>query len=170
MKILVAYASRHGSTSDIAAVIGQVLRGRGYEVAVKPIEQVGRISAYDAVVLGSALYAGNWMKAAATCLLDKQEVLAQRPVWLFSSGPTGQGDAVELLEGWMFSGEMLEAIKKINPRDIAFFHGNIDPDKLNFAEKAIIESANVPIGDYRDWSIIKAWATDMDFEPGRSLL
>jgi menaquinone-dependent protoporphyrinogen oxidase len=163
MKILVAYASRHGSTAEISQTIGEVLQQRGFEVDVQDVEQTNQLTGYDAFVFGSALYAGDWMKSAAECVIDKQEMLQQKPVWLFSSGPTGQGNPSELLDGWMFKGELLEAVKKIQPRDIVFFHGKIDLDVLNFAERRIVESVKAPAGDYRQWRDIKAWAEQMDF-------
>src|SRR5688572_14150464 len=102
MKFLVAYASKHGSTTEIAEVIGKELRKRGYQVEVKPADEVGDPAWYDGFVIGSALYAGGWLKPAAQFLRANQALLATRPVWLFSSGPTGEGDPNEILDGWMF--------------------------------------------------------------------
>jgi len=92
MKLLVAYASKYGSTAEIADVIGDELQKRHYEVDVKSVDDVDSLAGYDGFVIGSALYAGGWMKPAAEFLLSNQDSLAGHPVWLFSSGPTGQGD------------------------------------------------------------------------------
>ena len=168
MKILVAYASKHGSTAEIAKTIGHVLRQRGATVEVMAVDAVKRLADYDAVVLGSAVYAGNWMKAGARFLLDQQDVLAQKTVWLFSSGPTGEGEPSQLMDGWIFPDELLAVVKKIQPRDMVFFHGKIDPDKLNLGERLIIKAVKAPTGDYRNWREIETWAEEMELEPIRS--
>ncbi len=101
-KVLVAYASKYGSTREIAEKIGVVLKDAGFAVDVLPADKVADVGPYRAVVLGSAVYIGGWRKAAAKFLKANERALAERPVWLFSSGPTGQGDPVELVKGWRF--------------------------------------------------------------------
>lgn len=82
-------ASKYGATAEIARAIGDVLVDRGLEVTVIPPEEVGAVEDYDAVVLGSAVYMGQWMKPA-TELVDRQALaMTARTVWLFSSGPVG---------------------------------------------------------------------------------
>ena len=103
-KILVAYASKYGSTKEIAEKIGQVLTDAGFAVDVLPADKVADVAPYQAVVLGSAVYSGNWRKAAANFLKANEKALAGRPLWLFSSGPTGKGDPVDLVKGWPFRG------------------------------------------------------------------
>ena len=102
MKLLVTYASKYGSTAEIAEVIGKELGKRNYEVDVKPVSRVDNLTGYDGFVIGSAVYAGSWMKPAAKFLRSNQEQLTERPVWFFSSGPTGQGDPNEIMDGWSF--------------------------------------------------------------------
>jgi menaquinone-dependent protoporphyrinogen oxidase len=168
MKLLVTYASKYGSTAEIAEVIGKELSKRGYEVEVRPVEQVGRLEEYDGFVIGSAVYAGSWMKPAAKFLRANQELLAGRPVWLFSSGPTGQGDPNELMDGWSFPENLAKIREKIKPKDVILFHGQLDLSKLNFAEKMIIKSVKATIGDLRDWLVIRGWARriDLDLQAG----
>ncbi|MCL5067248.1 MAG: flavodoxin domain-containing protein, partial [Thaumarchaeota archaeon] len=89
MKVLVAFASKHGSTKGIAEFIGQKLREKGIEVEVLPADKVRNLRPYDAFVIGSALYLGRWMKEAKQFASKNSAVLSTRPVWLFSSGPTG---------------------------------------------------------------------------------
>ena len=164
MKLLVTYASKYGSTAEIAEVIGKELHIREYEVEVKPVEQVDSLAGYDGFVIGSAVYAGGWMKAAAKFLRSNQELLADRPVWLFSSGPTGQGDPNEIMGGWTFPENLTKVLEAIKPKDVILFHGNIDLDKLNFAEKMIIKSVKATVGDFRDWLVIRGWARSIDLE------
>ncbi|GAB4541830.1 MAG: flavodoxin domain-containing protein [Anaerolineae bacterium] len=164
MKLLVTYASKYGSTAEIAEVIGDELRRRHYQVEVKPVEDVDSLDGYDAFVIGSAVYAGGWMKSAAGFLRSNQERLAGHPVWLFSSGPTGQGDPNEIMDGWTFP-EDLEAVReKINPRDVILFHGKIDPERLSATERMIIKSVKATVGDFRDWLVVRGWARRIDLD------
>jgi hypothetical protein len=89
MKVLVTAATKHGATAEIAAAIGEVLGGEpGLDAAVIPPEQVATIDGDDAVVLGSAVYAGHWLAAAKELVDRAGDALAGKPVWLFSSGPS----------------------------------------------------------------------------------
>lgn len=157
-RVLVAYASRTGVTAGIAERIGEVLRRHWLAVDVLPAKSSSNIEAYQAVVLGSGVYAGNWVKDAAALLQANEVALANRPVWLFSDGPTGQGDPSALMKGWRFPQSLQAVADRIKPRDIAFFHGAIDPSKLNLPEKLIVKALRAPVGDFRDWAAIEAWA------------
>ena len=130
-KVLVACASKYGATQEIAERIGGVLKEAGLEVQVRDVEGVQGLDPYQGVVLGSAVYAGNWRKEAAEFLKANEQVLAQLPVWLFSSGPTGEGDPVELMQGWRFPEALQATADRIGPRQIAFFGGELDLEKLN---------------------------------------
>ena len=159
-KILVTYASKYGATKEIAEKIGGVLRHADLQVDVLPMNSVRDLNAYKAVILGSAVYVGKWHKEAVTFLQVNEEILAARPVWLFSSGPTGEGDPVELVEGLRLPETLQPVVDRIHPRDIAVFHGYINSDKINFIEKWAIKSlVKKPFGDFRDWNAITAWAT-----------
>ena len=158
-QILVAYATKYGATAEIAEKIGQVLREAGLRTDVLPVDRVSDLSPYQAVVLGSAVYIGKWRKEAVKFLKANEKALAERQVWLFSSGPTGEGDAVELGEGWRFPKSLQPIADRIRPRDIAVFHGNVDMKKLNLIEKWMIKNVKAPVGDFRDWEAITSWAT-----------
>jgi menaquinone-dependent protoporphyrinogen oxidase len=160
-KVLVAYATKYGATQEIAAKIGEVLRQEGLAAEVLAADQVAELTPYTAVILGSAVYAGQWRKEAATLLQEQEQALAERPVWLFSSGPTGEGDPMELMKGWRFPEALQPVADRIGPRDIVFFHGELDTDKLNLAEKLIVKGLRAPTGDFRDWDDISAWAASI---------
>jgi menaquinone-dependent protoporphyrinogen oxidase len=160
-QVLVAYATKHGATAEIAEKIGQVLRQAGLGTDVLPAERVGDLTPYQAVVLGSAVYAGRWRKEAATFLEVNEKQLSERTVWLFSSGPLGEGDAVELMKGWRFPEAQKPIADRIQPRDIAFFHGALNMKKLSFPEKLIVKGIKAPVGDFRDWDAITSWAADI---------
>ena len=159
VQVLVAYATKYGATAEIAERIGQVLREAGLRADVLPADRVSDLTPYQAVVLGSAVYAGRWRKEAAAFLEANEKGLAERQVWLFSSGPTGEGDAVQLMKGWRFPEAQQPIANRIQPRDIAVFHGLMDMKKLNLAEKLILKAIKAPVGDFRDWDAITSWAT-----------
>ena len=158
-QVLVAYATKYGATAEIAEKIGQVLREAGLDTDVLPVKEVSDLSRYQAVVLGSAVYVGQWRKEAAKFLKANEKALAERQVWLFSSGPSGEGDAVELLQDWRFPGKLQPIADRIQPRDIVVFHGAVDVEKLNFIERSMVKNVKAPIGDFRDWDAITSWAT-----------
>jgi menaquinone-dependent protoporphyrinogen oxidase len=158
--ILVTYASKYGATKEIAAKIAEVLRQASLQVDVFPVEGTLDPTPYKAIVMGSAVYVGKWQKEAVEFLKTNEKALASRLVWIFSSGPTGEGDPVQLVEGLRFPAVLQPVIDRIHPRDIAVFHGHINRDKLNFIENWAIKSlVKKPFGDFRDWDAITAWAT-----------
>jgi menaquinone-dependent protoporphyrinogen oxidase len=161
IQILVAYATKYGATAEIAEKIGQVLRQAGLPTDVLPVADVSDLTPYMAVVLGSAVYIGKWRKEAVKFLQANEKMLAERQVWLFSSGPVGEGDAVELLEGWRFPEAQQPLADRIRPRDIVVFHGVINMNKLNPIEKWMFKKFESPVGDFRNWDAITVWATDI---------
>jgi menaquinone-dependent protoporphyrinogen oxidase len=158
VRVMVAYATKYGATAEIAEKIGQVLREAGLRADVLPADGVKDLSPYKAVVLGSAVYIGQWRKAAARFLKANEKALAEKPVWLFSSGPTGEGDPVVLVQGWRLPKALQPIADRIHPRDIAVFHGAADMTKLNGIEKWALKNVKAPPGDFRDWKAISAWA------------
>jgi menaquinone-dependent protoporphyrinogen oxidase len=160
--ILVTYASTYGATKEIAEKIGGVLLQAGLQVEILPVKDVKDVTSYKAVILGAALYVGKWHKKAEEFIKNFEKDLAARQVWLFSSGPTGEGDPLELVDGQALPGYLQPLANHIRPLDITVFHGNIDPQKVNFMEKFAIKSiVKKPFGDYRDWDMISAWAVNV---------
>jgi len=100
--VLVAFASKYAATAGIAEKIGEVLRQAGLIADVQPADRVSDLTPYAAVVLDHGVCAGQWRKEAATFLEANERQLAERPVWLFSSRPTGQGNPLQLMKGWRF--------------------------------------------------------------------
>ncbi len=163
-KVLVAYASKRGATAEIAEKIGVLLRESGLAVDVVEIQEEMNLTPYAAVVLGSAVYIGRWQKEAVKFLETNEAMLAERAVWIFSSGPTGQGDPVELLDGWQYPEKIQPVLDHIQPRDVAVFHGELDLSKLNFLEKRMVKGVEAPVGDFRDWQMIGEWAREISSE------
>jgi menaquinone-dependent protoporphyrinogen oxidase len=163
-KVLVAFASKYGSTEEIANKIAEVLSRSGLQVSVLPTQNVGDVARYEAVVLGSAVYAGHWLPDAVRFLEDHQHLLTTRPTWLFSSGPTGEGDPVEIMHGWCFPEAQKPIADRIKPRDIALFHGKIDPHKMHLGERLIVKALRAKEEDSRDWEAIGRWARQIAAE------
>ncbi len=157
-RILVAYGSRHGATRQIALHIGEVLKSNGALVDVKPVSEIKNPAAYGAVLVGSAIYMGQWRPAVVKFLERHSEVLACRPLWIFASGPTGKGDPVELLEQKTIPNNVKSLLKHIQPREVKIFNGVLNPEELNPLELAAIRMVKAPSGDFRDWNDINQWA------------
>ena len=152
--VLVAFASRHGATEELAHAIGTELSHSGLSVDVLPMDEVGSPDSYSAYVLGSAVYMGSWMPAARRFLERHGSLIAERPTWLFSSGPIGDPSANGAAG---FDASALLAAT--NARDHHLFGGKLDRSALNLAERLMARVVRVPYGDYRDWTIATAWAT-----------
>lgn len=155
--ILVAYATKHGSTKEIAESIGATLEKAGLTVTIHDMATDLANTQFDAYVIGSAVYAGNWMATAKTFIANRKDQLTTKPVWLFSSGTIGnpprpnEDDAVKI-------DDLLAAIQ---PQDHRLFTGNLDKSKLNLAERTLIRAINIQYGDFRNWYDITAWASDI---------
>ncbi|WP_225753615.1 flavodoxin domain-containing protein [Actinotalea sp. Marseille-Q4924] len=153
MKVLVAVASRHGSTRGIADAIAEVLVADGLDVTVAEPDDVESVEPYDAVVLGSSVYVGRW-NASARSMVDRLAgELAARPVWLFSSGPLGDPPAP--------AGDPEEVpslMTRLGARAHRTFGGALDKSRLALAERAVVALLQAPEGDYRCWPEIRDWA------------
>jgi menaquinone-dependent protoporphyrinogen oxidase len=153
MRVLIAAATRHGATAEIAQVIGDALRERGLDPTVLEPEQVDSVDGYDAVVLGSAVYAGHWLKPARELVARCGDALVARPVWLFSSGPVGDPPKPE--EDPV---DVAEVVATTRAREHRVFAGKLVRRQLAFPERAIVSALRVPEGDFRDWAAITEWA------------
>ncbi len=159
MKVLVCAASRHGATAEIAehigSSLGQALQENGVraEVEVHPAEEVRGVEGYDAVVLGSAVYMGRWLEPARRILTEERAALAERPVWLFSSGPVG-----DQLRPEDEPNDVPDAMASTRAREHRTFAGRIDRKALSLSEKMLVVALQVPDGDYRDFHAVQEWA------------
>ncbi|MGZ3631124.1 MAG: flavodoxin domain-containing protein [Candidatus Limnocylindrales bacterium] len=165
MTTLVAYASKHGATEGIAERIGEKLRAAGLSADVRPVRGTADPSRYDAFVIGSAAYYGRWQKEAVDFVRRNRTLLADHPVWLFSSGPLGrattdaQGRDLRVVAE---PREIAEFRDSIAPRDHRIFFGALDHGRLGLTESlvALLPGGRnlLPEGDFRDWHEIGAWA------------
>lgn len=164
MTILVTYASKHGATMGIAEHIGARLRQLGQDTVVLPTAVVvdAEVATYDAFVIGSATYNLHWMKEATQFVRRYRDTLAQRPVWLFSSGPLGAPDTYADKpdpRATLIPKEFPAFQAAIHPRDMRIFFGALDPSQFGFPMRAFAK--RMPTGDFRDWADIAAWAEEI---------
>jgi menaquinone-dependent protoporphyrinogen oxidase len=152
--IVVAYASKHGSTEGIAQAIATRLRYRDLDAKAVSVHDLIDLDAAEAVVLGSAVYAGSWIKDAVRFAEHHADRLRTIPVWLFSSGPLGEEVKDEEEQP-----RQLGALRaSIAPREHRVFFGALDIETLSFGERMIVKAVHAPAGDFRDWDAINAWA------------
>ena len=159
MRVLVAVASRHGATSEIAEAIGAELRRSAArdqpaaQVDVRAIGTIADVEDYDAVVIGSAVYLGRWLKTARNFVTAQAGSLRGRPVWLFSSGPVGSASqpGLELAA--------IDAlVQSCGAREHQLFAGRLRATDLNAAERLAVRAVHADQGDFRDWAGIGRWA------------
>jgi len=170
MKVLVAYATKHGATRGIAERIGSTLERHGLEVTVASVKDVRETDTYDAFVVGSAAYMFHWMKEAKQFVARHRSVLAAKPTWIFSSGPLGT-DLVDKegkdVRAAAEPKEFAELRPTLLPRGEHIFWGAYDPDAAPigvaewFIKKAAPAKDGLPAGDFRDWEEIDAWADEI---------
>jgi menaquinone-dependent protoporphyrinogen oxidase len=158
MRVLVAVASKHGSTEGIAQAIAERLRELGHEAEARAIHEVRDTREVEAVVLGSAVYAGSWMKEAVEFAERNAETIGRLPVWLFSSGPLG----TEVKDEEEQPRQLAALTEMLKPNDHRVFFGALDKARLGFGERMIVKAVKAPDGDFRDWDAIKSWADEID--------
>ncbi len=186
--ILLTYASKYGSTAEIAKALADSMRSQDLEVEVKPIAEVENLDIYDAVVVGGPMILG-WHRDVMKFLQQHQAILSQMPVAYFvvcvsltrTSDGNVQGVPLYLdpelgkppqVEGKLkfrekhttvdkYIGPALEKMPEIKPLIIAFFGGVIDNSKLNFFAKLFVRFIGAKEGDYRNWDAIRDWGTKL---------
>ncbi len=153
-RVLVSAGSKHGATAEIANRIASRLEESGCDVTFSPPGDAIGVGDFDAIVLGSAVYAGRWTADAKDLANAIGRLDPGPPVWLFSSGPVGDPPKPE--EEPVDVSDIFVATQA---REHRVFAGKIDKSKLGFGEKAILMALKVPEGDFRDWDAIDFWAS-----------
>ena len=156
MNVLVTVASKHGATGQIGEIVADVLRDAGLIVETHPPETVDSVDRFDAIILGSAVYAGRWLEPARGFAGRFGGALATRPLWLFSSGPIGDPP--------MPAGEIpeaLELVERLGARGHQTFAGRLIRRQLGLLERTITHALRAPEGDYRNLELIRAWADEI---------
>lgn len=159
MKILVAYATCHGSTAEIAQRIADRLRASGDTVDCQPMTDLDTPDGYEAAVLGSPIHDQDWLPEATGFLARFGPTLGWGPVWLFSVGMPGALPG--RLQGWAMQEEGQMAAKLaslIQSRGHRLFSGVIYKEHLTPGGRAKFRLMGGRYGDFRDWDAIEAWA------------
>jgi menaquinone-dependent protoporphyrinogen oxidase len=152
--VLVAYATKHGSTAEIAERIAATLRDAGCDARAVDADEVKDLSQFRAVVLGSALYMQRLQGSARHFSRRHRDALRELPVWLFTSGPVG-------VSGDDTPGEPRSAVsmaERIGARGHVMFGGRVPDDPHSFMERAIVQRTPPEQRDSRDWDAVEAWA------------
>jgi menaquinone-dependent protoporphyrinogen oxidase len=157
MSILIAVASKHGSTREIAEAIAGELRAEHLAVELYDVREVSDVSGYDAVILGSAVYAGSWLPEAREFAEHHRATLANLPVWVFSSGPIGPSAEQPREDPKRLAG----ALGDVAVREHRVFVGKLDKHNLGLLERVIAQVVRAPDGDFREWDGIRAWAREI---------
>ena len=168
MSVLVAFASRYGATRQIAQQIGAVLSVAGHDVRVRPATAVDSLRRHEAVVLGSSVYRGHWMEQATSFAEQHRAALADRPVWLFSSGMLAGQAAADGPTDLDRYADLLGA------RDRQAFGGAIVVRRLDLVDQVLRLAPSrrraLRSGDLRDWVDIDHWAHRIAAELSASTL
>ncbi|MBS2031458.1 MAG: flavodoxin domain-containing protein [Deltaproteobacteria bacterium] len=165
-RILVAYASRYGSTRGIAEAIGQALSEQGGDVTVAPVRDIRDVSSFDAVVVGAPLYFHGWLPEALEFLTRFRLSLLGRPLAIFGVGLSmlhgGPGEVVDARECVEAS---LREVHELQPVSLGIFTGVLQPRDHPFFMRWYLRLRRAPEGDFRDWDEIRRWALQLDFHP-----
>jgi menaquinone-dependent protoporphyrinogen oxidase len=155
MKVLVTTASRHGATKEIGEQLATSISARltehgiAAEVDVCDVERVHDLASYDALVLGSAVYMGRWLKSARKLVDREADLLASMPVWLFSSGPIVADDKPAPESQWATAPWA---------QDHHTFGGKLDRTALSRSERLVASAVHAADGDNRSTAEINEWA------------
>lgn len=155
--MLVVTASRYGATTEIGAAIAEELRERGIDAEALDVEAVTNeaLERAEAVVIGSAVYMGRWLREARDFVDQHAERLRERPVWLFSSGPIGHPPVPEEQV------DVSALVTATDAREHAIFSGRLKREGMRFVDRAVVAALRAPDGDFRDWTLIRGWARDI---------
>ncbi len=157
--VLVAYATKHHSTREIAEAIADELRIHDHDTDCRDAGEATS-EGYDAVVLGSAVYMGRWRREARHFLRHERNRLERMPFWVFSSGPVGEQKepAPEDAARWLEPQSIITAAESAGVREHVVFGGRVPPEPGGFIERSTLRTVPEEFSDLRDWEQIRAWA------------
>lgn len=155
--VLVGYATRYGSTQEVAEAVAAALRENGLAVDLQLLREVRSLTGYGAVVLGAPLFMFHWHKDALNFLSRYRKDLMERPVAVFALGPVHDPHDEEEWES--SRAQLKKELAKASwftPVSLEMFGGKFDPAKLGFPINKL--AGDAPASDIRDWTAIRTWA------------
>ena len=161
-RILVAYASRYGSTAGVAEAIGEVLCRLGHQVDVRQAGKVKEVSPYQAAIIGSAIYAGKWLDEATELVKAQQPALARLPTAYFLACLTMKDDTPQArAKSLAYLDPLRKEAPAVLPLAVGLFPGAVDFKKMSFVHRAMLKAMGAPEGDFRDLAAVKAWSSQL---------
>lgn len=163
MKVLVAYATAHGSTTEVAERMAEIFQENDLIVDVENVENIQSVAGYDAYVIGTAIHAGNWLKEAHKFVVDFADELALKPSYCWVT-------CIRILESrgydWVLNNYMPPwLVTTLDIRELTAFSGKLALEEVSLDEEWTLaikydgqRSARDHDGDYRDWNIIRDWS------------
>ena len=158
--VLVAYATRQGSTREVAEAVAATLRERGLDIELQPAPEVRSLERYQAIVLGTALYMFRLHKDARRFLARHRAALAERPVAIFALGPINDVEKEWQGVRAQFDKELAK-FPWLAPVAKEVFGGKFDPRTLRFPYNLVPALKRLPASDIRDWKAIHNWAGEI---------
>ena len=152
--VLVTYATKYGSRREVAEAIAATLSAYGLQTEMRSAREVRSLDGYSAVVLGAALYIGRWHKDARRFLKRHRAALSRLPVAIFALGPLSTAEK-EWQDARIQLDQTLATASWLAPVAVELFGGAVNPAKLRFPFN------HMPAGDARDWTAIRAWASEL---------
>jgi menaquinone-dependent protoporphyrinogen oxidase len=159
VNVLVTAASQRGATQGIAEAIGRTLREHDLDVTVAAPDEIIDVDPFDAFVIGSAVYVGQWLEPATAFVQRFAPILSSRPVWLFSSGPVGD-PARKLVQKMAADPVELPQLRELtNAREHRILAGKLLGKGLRAPQRLSLFVFRGIEGDWRDWAEIERYAT-----------
>ena len=153
-RVVIVYASRKGSTREVAQAIADRLEVDGLRTVVQPASDRVDLGVFDAVVIGGALYMGRWHRDARRFLNRHRRLLATLPVAVYAMGPTTM-DEHSVASSLQQLEDALGSVPDVSPIAVTVFGGVLNPARLRFPFN------RMPPSDARDWDAISAWADEI---------
>lgn len=159
LRFLLTYATRYGSTREVAEAIARALREAGEEVDVRPAGEVTELEGYHVVIVGSPLYLGGWLPDATGFLRAHREHLARMPVAIFSvCGSLTEDTSEQRAYAMGLLQRVRRKVPEISPVEVGLFGGVVQRRRLRLGDRIFVWASHTPDGDWRDWGAIRSWA------------
>jgi menaquinone-dependent protoporphyrinogen oxidase len=155
-KVLIAYASKCGSTGEIARALAAELTKRGKSVDVQLANKVNALDGYGAVIVGSAIRMGSWLPEAVQFVERNAAALKQLPTAFFTTHMLNADDSAESRAA---RAAYLDSVHKfMTAQSEVFFTGKLEMAKMSWFDRFISQAMKAKDEDKRDWGAIRAWA------------